>query len=256
VPSASVTFALIAVTSLSVAGVLSGCTTTQQTAQRQNLRFDRKDAGHRPIDVKRVDPNVRVVKTSLVRGPGGEAIAIRLRNEGSEPVNDLPLAVGVKTPTGSVAYVNTKGHIPYFQAHAPALEPGQETTWVFTSTKPLPTGEPVAKVGAPASHPLTTASSVPEVDVERVSSTGSKKGSGSKSPPETTVKAEVANHTGMPQYDLAVYAWAEKGGRYVAAGQGSVEDLSTDGTATVKLTLVGNPGGAQVHVAAPPTIFQ
>jgi hypothetical protein len=235
-------------------GAFAGCTTTQQTAERLRLRFEREDVGHRPIDVKRVDPDVRVVKASLVRGPDGEAIAVELRNEGSDPVNDLPLAVGVRTSSGDVAYVNDRGRLPYFQAHAPALAPGQQATWVFTSKSPLPNGEPVAKVGVPTSDPLTTAPSVPQVDVEEVSSTGAELRNGSKSPP--TVEAQVANHTGMPQYGLAVYAWAEKDGRYVAAGQGSVEELSNDDTATVRLKLVGDPGGAQIHVIAPPTIFQ
>lgn len=240
---------------LTAAGVLSGCTTTQQTAERLHIQYERKDAGHRPIDVKRTDPNVRVVRSAIVRGPGGAAIALTLRNTAGEPVNDLPLAVGVKAPGGGTSFVNDQGRIPYFQAHAPAIGPGDETTWVFTSDKPLPSGEPVARVGAPPAKPLVVASSVPQLDVEGVSSAGAK-GKGSKSPSQTTVEAEVANHTGMPQYDLAVYAWAEKGGRYVAAGQGSIQDLSTNETARVNLKLVGDPRGAQIHVAAPPTIFQ
>jgi hypothetical protein len=255
VPSASVIFGLLALASVLAAGAVSGCTTTQQTAERQRLQFERRDAGHRGIDVKRVDPQVQVVRSSIVRGTGGAAIAVTLRNTGDDPVNDLPLAVGVKTAGGATDYVNDEGRIPYFQAHAPALAPDEETTWVFTSQKPLPAGEPTAKVGVPPAEPLTTASSVPEVDVERVTSTGHN-GKDKKSPSQPTVEAEVANHTGMPQYDLAVYAWAEKGGRYVAAGQGSLEDLSTDETATVRLKLVGETSGAQIHVAAPPTIFQ
>jgi len=254
VRSASAIFGLLAVASLAVAPALSGCTTTQQTAQRLHVRFERKDAGNQPIKVKQVDPHVQVVRSAIVHGAGGAAIAVTLRNTGEEPVNDLPLAVGVKT-TGGTDFVNDMGHLPYFQAHAPALAPGEETTWVFTSEKPLPTGEPIARVGVPPAEPLTTASSVPQLDVEGVTP-AEPQGKDKKAPPQTTVEAELANHTGMPQYDLAVYAWAEKGGRYVAAGQGSLEDLGTDETTTVKLKLVGNPSGAQIHVSAPPTIFQ
>ncbi len=42
----------------------------------------------------------------------------------------------------------------------------------------------------------------------------------------------------------------------MAAGQGSAGDLDAGEAATVKVKLVGNPHGADVHVAAPPTIFQ
>ena len=235
-----------------LAGVVAGCTTTQQTASRLNLRSERENAGHRPIAVSRTDPNVRVLKASLVQGPGGGAIAVRLRNTGSDPVNDLPLAVGVRTPAGGTVFLNSQGHLPYFQTHAPALAPGQETTWVFTSEKPLPAGSPTVRVGVPPSHPLTTASSVPTIDVGRVTSSAGKR----KGAQQTTVVAKLANHTGMPQYGLEVYAWADKHGTYVAAGRGSIDDLGTDSTATVKLKLIGNLGGARVHVAAPPTIFQ
>jgi hypothetical protein len=252
VPSASATAGLLVLASALLAGALAGCTTTQQTATRLHVRSERELAGRRPIDVKQADSNVHVITSSIVEGSDGGAIAVTLRNTGPKPVNDLPLAVGVKSANGSTAYLNDKGHLPYFQTHAPALGPGEKTTWVFTSSKVLPPGEPIARVGVAASHPPTTASSVPELEVGRVASSQGKQEGTS----ETTVETEVANHTGIPQYDLAVYAWAKRDGRYVAAGRGSVEDLGTDSTATVKLKLIGNPGGAQVRVAAPPTIFQ
>lgn len=249
-PSASATAGILVLAPALLAGLVAGCTTTQQQAARLHLRSEREDAGRKPIEVKRPNPDVRVIESSIVRGSGGAAVAVTLRNTGADPLNDLPLAVGVRSPDGTV-FLNDRGHLPYFQTHAPALAPGARTTWVFTSTKTLPAGVPVAKVGVPAPHPLTTASSVPELDVSHV--TASHQNSDAK---ETSVEVEVTNHTGMPQYDVAVYAWARKGGRLVAAGRGSVEELASDSTATVKLELIGAPGDARVHVAAPPTIFQ
>ncbi len=209
-PSASVTFTLLAMSSLLVVGALVGCTTTQQTATWLHIRSERELDRRKPIDVKQADPEVHVVRSSVVRGAGGTALAVNLRNQGSEPVNDLPLAVGVKAPGANATYLNDQGHLPYFEAHAPALAPGEETTWVYTTTKALPAGSAVARVGVAASPP-TKASRVPELEVADVSSSQAKPEKG-KPPPQATIEAEIANDTGMTQYDVAVYVWAEKGG--------------------------------------------
>ena len=253
-PSASVTITLLAMSSLLAAAALVGCTSTQQTATWLHIRSERELDRRKAIDVKQADPGLHVVRSAVIRGAGGTAIAVDLRNQGSKPVNDLPLAVGVKTPRGETTYLNDQGHLPYFEAHAPALAPGQEGTWVYTTTRALPAGSAVARVGVAASPP-TTASRVPELEITGVSTSEAKREKG-KPPSPATVEAEIDNDTGMTQYDVAVYAWAEKGGRYVAAGGGTAGDLDAGEGTTVKLELVGDPDGAEVHVAAPPTIFQ
>jgi hypothetical protein len=224
----------------------AACATTQQKAAWLALRNDR-NADRKPIVVHRVDRQVKVVRASLVRGSGGAAVAVTLRNAGPDPVNDLPILVGVRSAAGGSEPLNSDGHVPYFQAHAPAIAPGQETTWVFTTKDTLATaGAPYARVGNPSPSPLTTASRVPALGV-RTSSHSADKG---------TVRATVSNTTGLPQYDVAVYAWADKGGHLVAAGRGQIADLNAGDSSTVNVTLIGDPKDAKVHVAAPPTIFQ
>jgi hypothetical protein len=161
-------------------------------------------------------------------------------------VNDLPILVGVRTAAGDQP-LNGDGHLPYFQTHAPAIAPGEEATWVFTTQDDLASAESAyAKVGEPSPSPVTTASRVPALGVHTDShSTGG-----------DTVQATVSNDTGLPQYDVAVYAWADRDGHLVAAGHAQISDLNEGDTSTVKVALIGNPEGADVHVAAPPTIFQ
>jgi hypothetical protein len=224
---------------------LVACETTQEKAARLAVRSDRK-SDRKPIQVRRVDHQVKVVRVSLVRGSGGAAVAVTLRNTGSTPVNDLPILVGVKTAGGEQP-LNADGHLPYFQAHAPAIAPGEETTWVFTTEDDLASAQSAyAKVGQPPSSPVTTASRVPALSVH----------TDSHSSGGETVHATVSNGTGLPQYDLAVYAWADKGGHLVAAGHAQISDLNEGDSSTVKVALIGDPKGADVHVAAPPTIFQ
>jgi hypothetical protein len=224
--------------------VLTGCNTTQDKAARLHIRSQRILAGREGVKVRELDKNVDVVKASLVESDGDAAIAVTLKNNGSQPVNDLPVVVGVRTADGKQAYLNeSKG--AYFQAHIPALAAGEQTTWVYTGKDAIPAADSVfAKVGVAPSPPVATATQVPKLEVSAIDSSSDK------------VEATVSNDTGFPQYDLAVYAWASKGGEYVAAGTASVGDLEAGDSAHVALKLVGNADGADLHVSAPPTIFE
>ena len=103
-------------------------------------------------------------------------------------------------------------------------------------------------MGTPPKPPVTTAPEVPDLDVEKVVASSSRKGS--------RVIAEISNPTGMPQYNVAVYAWAKRGGRLVAAGQASVDEVNAGESDSVSVRLIGDPGKAKVHVFAPATIFE
>jgi hypothetical protein len=168
---------------------------------------------------------------------------VTLRNVGHHPLNDLPILVGVRHGGADVP-VNRNGSFRYFEAHTPGLAPGRNTTWVLTApSKKVPSGEPVVRVGR-AHDPPTRAASLPQIGVSDVRTQRS------------TVSARVDNDAGFPQYDLAVYAWAKRDGRFVAAARKPIGDLGTGKQQPVRLDLVGDPGKAHVHVSAPPTIFE
>ena len=237
--SASSNWALCAIAVVLLAAAVSGCATTQDANKRIDVRFDRTLTSRKPLELRGADHDVRIVRTAVVNGKDGSAIVVVLRNRGDAPVNDLPIEVG---PRGGRA-INTAANVPYFQSHAPAIAPGDEVTWVYASKDPLGSGAAFARVGAPTSPPLTTAGHVSELEA-RGKSGGS------------SVHAEVANDTGIPQYDLDVYAVARKGDRYVAAGRASLEHLGVSKSAHLTLPLVGDAKGAQVQVFAPQTLFQ
>ena len=50
---------------------------------------------------------------------------------------------------------------------------------------------------------------------------------------------DVRNASDVPQYGLPVYALARRGGRYVAAGRATLQQLGTGDSATVPLRLIG-----------------
>jgi len=108
----------------------------------------------------------------------------------------------------------------------------------------LPAGTPVAAVGQPKGPLPAKPQTLPKLDV---TAKGEAKGA---------VRASIANTSGIPQYELEIYAWARKGGRYVAAGRADLPFLNSGDTTQVRVPLVGDPKGARIHVTAPPTIFQ
>jgi hypothetical protein len=223
-----------------VAVVVSGCATTQDANKRISVRFDRTLASRKPLELHGTDRDVRIVRTSVVGGKGGSAIVVVLRNVGPEPVNDLPIEVG---PQGGRA-LNTAANVPYFQSHAPAIGPGAEATWVYVTKQVLGSGEVFARVGSPGSPPLTTAGHISELPTT-ASGTGA-----------SSVQAQITNDTGIPQYDLDVYAVARRGGRYVAAGRTSLVHLGVDSSTKVTLSLIGDARHSQIQVFAPQTLFQ
>jgi hypothetical protein len=222
-----------------VGAALSGCATTQDANKRASIQADRTLASRNALELKGTDPDVQVVSTTVLNGKDGSAVVAVLRNRGDQPVNDLPIEVG---PEGGDP-VNARPNVPYFQSHAPAIAPGDQATWVYVSKDPLGSNRAFVRVGAHPTAPLTTAGQVSELD------TGGKV-DGSR------VKAEVTNDTGVPQYDLDVYAVARKGGRLVAAGRADLEHLGVTNSAHLTLPVIGDAKRARVQIFAPQTLFQ
>jgi hypothetical protein len=234
--------ALVGAAGVLVASALAGCETTQKAAARVQVRNERALVAREPVKVGQESADVRVVDATIVRGDGDAAIAVTLQNTSPHTVNDLPIEVGVD---GEV--LNDGKELPYFESHVPALAPGAKTTWVYVSKDDLAGAKSAfAKVGAKATDPqLAQASSLPSVTATApAAATGDR------------VQLHVNNSSDFTQYDLVVYAWGVKGGDVVAAGQADGGDLDAGKSEDVAVKLIGSPKGAQLAVAAPPTIFK
>lgn len=227
---------------------LSGCDTTQEKAARLKVSSERTIAGREPVEVRRRADAVEVEDAVLLGGGGRTAVVVTLRNTGEKPVNDLPIAVGVRAEDGSRAYLNVRQGLDYFDSHLASLDAGERDTWVFTGKDDeVPEGAAFAEVGGAASPPLTVAASLPAVELGEVRAAD---GDPAKA------RLEVANHSPFPQYDLPVMVWAAKDGRYLAAGRTSAGDLEPGETEALTVRLVGEPKAGDLHASAPPTIFQ
>jgi hypothetical protein len=217
---------------------LAGCEPTQRRSDRLELQAQRQLATRQRILVTQPSGSVRVERTARVKG----AIVALLRNTGSAPAADLPITVGVRSH-GRTTYLNHRKGLDYFQTHAPAVAPGAEATWVFTLKRPA-AGQPFAVVGGSPSPGVRLGTKLPSLAASAPALAGS------------TVSATVRNRSGVQQYGVAVYAYAQRSGRYVAAGRISIASLGAGRSATVRIPLTGDLSHAQVLVEASPTIFK
>ena len=239
-------------TALLTAGALaigaSGCdvTTTQEKAARIQLNSARTRAAMEPTKVGEPDSRVHVTDEQVIRSGKATAFVVTLRNDGTEAVSDLPLAVGVRKG-GEDVWLNLDKRTPYFQSHIPAIAAGGEMVWVYEAEGDVPEGTPLAKVSAEGTQEIVSDGDFPEL-------TAAAEASGSKKAPKTTLK--LANPSSIPQYGLEAYVVAADGDRYLAAGLTRIAELDPGADITKNVTLVGDPENAELEAVLPPTILK
>lgn len=229
--------------------VLSGCDSTQQKNARAELKAKR-ELGSRELPATALrNPHVRVERVALVRGKAGSgAIVVKLRGTASKPLTDVPIAVGIRG-NGQSRLVNAKRHLNWFQTHVPAIPAGGTVTWVYKGVRGVKAGDRAfAKVGLPQRPVLSSASSLPQIDAAPVPAGDAKR--------NAKRRVSVENVSDVPQYELQVYAFAQLGGRYVAAGKTEIEHLGTGQKVTVAVPLTGSARKRPLRVEAIPTMFE
>ncbi len=185
-----------------------------------------------PVQVRRADPRVKVLRSAVVRDGKRTAVVVALRNTGRRPLNDLPRSPSASPRLRPAGAPDRPAPWTTSRRHAPALAPGATTTWVFTTADKGTRCAPCQRQGrrrAPARPPRPP----------RCPTWRSQQGRAGRA--RSKLAVEVDNDTGVPQYDLDVYAWASRGGRYVAAGRASVLHIGTGETEKVDLNLSRRP---------------
>jgi hypothetical protein len=226
---------------------LAGCTTTQQKAARLQLNNARIRTNLRPLEFSGGTSTAAVTSVRLLAGHSKPptAVVVTVRNRGGKPISDLPLLVGVSLRHGHRMYLNAAAGVSYFRNHLPAIPSHGQLSWVLTVDRRVPAGaEPFARLGPANPATATTIGALPLLRVSSLKSSGG------------SATLTVQNSSGVTQYQLPVYAVAQRGARWVAAGQTTIEELDGRASTQLRLPLVGNPSGATLSLEAPPTIFK
>ena len=239
---------------LAAAGALAGCATTQQEAARLQLNAARIRASEQPTEVKVAGQTVDVTRIARVVTGGQTAFVVQVRNSGRRPVSDLPISVGVRAGKERPIYVNRQSpaELSYFGAHLPLVAAGATLTWVYTTDRRLPAhARPFALVGATPSNTAPRANPLPVIRASAVAPATAVSAAGA-----SPLTVSLHNLSSVPQYQLQVYAIAERAGRYVAAGSFTVPHLGSDASRRLKLPILGHINHARLQIEAAPTIFQ
>jgi hypothetical protein len=222
---------------------LAGCESTQDKSRRIAREGRHKLAQAKGLEVKRQNPAVKIVSTATLTDENGTAVVVRMRNVGKTALAALPVAVEVDDAAGKSLYSNSTPGLETSLVQASMLGRGDELWWVndqvAAASKP-------AKVKALVGDAKPAAGPAPKITLTGVHV--------SVDPVDgVAVKGQAVNHSKIDQRKLVIYAVAQKGKRVVAAGRAIIERLRPGKPAHFTIFFIGDPRGARLTLAAPPT---
>jgi hypothetical protein len=232
---------------LALGGCLGVETTPEKSAKKAKLA-KRAITDQKGLSIIKANTDVHVTSSGLVQDPNGVAAVVRLKNTGQTQAV-LPVAITVSDAKGKKLYANDVPGLDPSLVSLPVLRAGEELDWV--NNQILVAGRATAvkaEVGAAKSSP---AGALPKITVGQVAVGRDADG--------TYAKGTVANESAIPQKRLVISCVARKGDRILAAGRGIVDRLAPAAGAkkptTFTVFFIGDPKGAAVDCAAPPTVL-
>jgi hypothetical protein len=228
---------------------LAGCETTAE----QSARLEREAKRHAvhtlaatsaltTLAAGHAGTHVRALAASLVHSSEGVAAVVVLHNATAVNLQEVPVLITVKGPSGQTLYTNDTAGLSRALTGVALLPAHATLTWIDDQIQAAGTPSAVlVKVGDGTAARGTPA---------HVSVTGSVSESNTNG---GTVEGTVTNHTGPSQPELVVNAVATRGGRAVAAGRGVLAQLAPGASQHFQLFLIGDPSGATLALSAPPT---
>lgn len=230
--------------------MLSGClgVATTQRKSAAKAKLVRKHLHQSGLKITTANAQVKVRSTAVLQDANGAAAVVLLRNSGGQQAR-VPLAFAVQDAQGKRLYANDAPGLDPSLTSVALLARGQELYWVDDQV--LVTGRPAkvtARIGA-AKAPVPA-------EVPRISLSGVEVHS---EPDGMFARGVVRNESGVVQKRLTISCVALRDGRVRAAGRAVVDRLEPAARAKKPTQFtaffIGNPKGARVQCAAPPTVL-
>jgi len=229
--------------------VLTGCETSAEKSAKLEREAKAQLASQpvqRGLQITRQSTLVRILRTQLVHGSEGSAAVVTLRNTSASPLREVPIEIRAADARGTAVYTNTAPGLARSLTSVALLAPHAELTWVDDQ---IPAG------GAPVSiHARVGQATVAAGTVPALSTTGTRifedptNGLGAE--------GEVLNRSSVAQSELVVYVTATRGGAVVAAGRAVLPIAAAGAPTRFQAFLIGNPQGARLVAAAPPSTLR
>lgn len=235
----------LAVALVGVALVVTGCESTQDKSAKiaAELGPVKQEKG---LTINEESKDVKVVSTTLLSDQNGSAVVIRLRNESSQDLVGVPIAIDVLDAKGKSVYTNRIPGIEPALAAVPFIPAGGETEWVHDQV--LAAGKPArvdVRVGV-GGKPFSGAQ--PRITVSEPKLEGD---------PYSGLLAggDLEYRSGEDLERLLLYAVATKEGEIVAAGRGAIEPLKPKPKPfPYNIYFIGDPSGADVEITQFPSL--
>jgi hypothetical protein len=223
--------------------LLAGCETTQETSARlaKQAKHAFKEVG---LKVGHASADVRVLDTAVVHDANGSAVVVTLRNRTARTIVSAPVAIVVKGRVGGAVFRNDAPGLEPALTHVASLAPHARLDWVNDQvTADAPVGVD-AVVGAGRAGGKLPALKVgrPRIEVDPTNG--------------PTAVGTVTDRSKIVQTNLVVFCVARKAGKVVAAGRSLIPRLQPGKPASYHVFFIGDPRGARLTVAAPPTVLQ
>ncbi len=230
---------------LPVALMATGCQSTQDKSAELEAKGGTafKEKG---LKVRVASKDVKVLSKTVLSDQNGAAVVVELQNKTDRTLVSVPLAINV-----------TDGKKSVFKNDDPGIEPslvgvslltgGDSIAWVHDQV--LATGKVAAVKVRPGKDKGGAPDELPEIEVGPAKLV---------TDPTSGVAAEgkITNRSDLLQRKLVIFGVARKGKKVVAAGRSQVEKLRPGKTATYQIFFIGNPRGARIELAAPPTALK
>jgi hypothetical protein len=221
--------------------LLSGCQTTAEKSAALAKKFHRETISQHGLSITRVSHEVKVLDTTLVHDANGTAAVVRLRNEGSRALREVPIAIDVKDAHGSTLFQNNAPGLETALVSIPSLAGSGEMTWIEDQ---VPTSGQPAKMNAQVGEAPTAAGSLPKIEVKGVHlDEEASNGIGAA--------GTVENRSKVAQHSLVVFVLARRAGKVMAAGRAVLAEVAAGAAMPWQVFFVGDPRGAKLEVSAP-----
>jgi hypothetical protein len=232
------------VVALLLALSLAACESTQDTSARLEREAPGRLAAQKGVTVSRESRDVKVLSTDVVQDENGTAAVVRLRNTGKTALAQVPISIDVRgSAAGRSLFRNDDPGLEPTLAHVPLLRPGQALEWVNDQVTATDRPRQVkARIGPgrrlQGGAPAVTVSR-PQLEQDPVSG--------------VAAVGLAANRSGIEQRKLVIFAVARKGRRVVAAGRAQIARIKPHARVRYTIFFIGNPRGARISLAAPPS---
>ena len=225
---------------------LAGCSSTEDKAAKivdeGSSAFEAKG-----LEVARVNRDVTVQDTQVIRDQNGTAVVVMLRSRAATPLRDVPVALDVADRSGTSIWKNDASGLEGALVSVPLLPRGTSISWVNDQVLPVSGTAASAKARIGDAKPARGA--LPKITLGEPELEGDPVDG-------VAARGELVNASRVDQRDLVVYGLARNGGKVVAAGRAIVPRVKAGAKARYAIFFIGDPRGATLEVSAPPTTLQ